>query len=137
MWVTGFKVFGPALAPPFSIIRWFGIVIWIWRWTDYADARGRFVALSSIRNTLRIVGRTFYNPECGMRCVHIFRHSMQPDEDLNRSKPVVAVGLSRVISLLLVLIWIYSDLCFILFIYYSYCVLIFLLFHFRLNLSWS
>ena len=32
------------------------------------------------------------------------RHSMQPDEDLNRSKPVVAIGLSRVISLLLVFI---------------------------------
>ena len=32
------------------------------------------------------------------------RDSMQPDEDLNRSKPGVAVGLSRVISLLLVLI---------------------------------
>ena len=32
------------------------------------------------------------------------RHSMQPDEDLNRSKPVVTIGLSRVISLLLVLI---------------------------------
>ena len=32
------------------------------------------------------------------------RHSMQPDEDLNRSKPVVAIGLSRVVSLLLVLI---------------------------------
>jgi len=31
-------------------------------------------------------------------------HSMQPDEDLNRSKPVVAIGLSRVVSLLLVLI---------------------------------
>jgi len=39
------------------------------------------------------------------------RHSMQPDEDLNRSKQVVAIGLSRVVSLLLVLIWIYSDLC--------------------------
>ena len=46
---------------------------------------------------------------------------MQPDEDLNRSKPVVAIGLSRVVSLLLVLILIYSDLCF----YSSYCVLIF------------
>jgi len=32
------------------------------------------------------------------------RHSMQPDEDMNMSKPVVAIGLSRVVSLLLVLI---------------------------------
>ena len=31
-------------------------------------------------------------------------NSMQPDEDLNRSKPVVAIRLSRVISLILVLI---------------------------------
>ena len=44
--------------------------------------------------------------------------SMQLDEDLNRSKPVVAIGLSRVISLLLVLIWIYSDVC----LYYSYII---------------
>ena len=35
---------------------------------------------------------------------HTHAHSMQPDEDLNRSKPVVAIGLSRVVSLLLVLI---------------------------------
>ena len=32
------------------------------------------------------------------------RHSIQPDKDLNKSKPVVAIGLSSVISLLLVLI---------------------------------
>jgi hypothetical protein len=40
---------------------------------------------------------------------------MQPDEDWNRSKPVVAIGLSRVVSLLRVLIRIYSDIC----LYYS------------------
>ena len=31
-------------------------------------------------------------------------NSRQPDDDLNRSKPVVAIGLSRVVSLILVLI---------------------------------
>ena len=31
------------------------------------------------------------------------RYSMQPDEDLNRSKPAVAIGLSRVIHILFIL----------------------------------
>ena len=43
---------------------------------------------------------------------------MEADKDLNRSKPVVAIGFSRVISMLLLLIWIYSDL----YLYYSYTI---------------
>ena len=40
-----------------------------------------------------------------------FRHSMQADEDFSRSSSVVAIGLSRVVSLVRVLIRNYSDLC--------------------------
>jgi len=45
----------------------------------------------------------------------IVKYDMQPDGYLNKSKPVVAIGLSRAVSLLWVLIRIYSDLS----LYYS------------------
>ena len=68
------------------------------------------------------------------RTHHTHIHSMQPDEYLNRSKPVVTIGLSCVVSLLLVLIWIFSDLC----LFYSNIIVCtnILLFYFRLNLYW-
>ena len=47
---------------------------------------------------------------------------MKPDENLNKSKPVVAIGLSRIVSLLLVLIRIIFRIMLILFMYYSSCV---------------
>ena len=82
------------------------------------------------------------------------RHSMQPDEDLNRSKKVFAIGLSRVICCywvesccMLLLGWVVLYRCYeywsefilistyIIHILFILCTNI-LLFHFRLNLYW-